>query len=118
MIRIKGIEISEHKKIQYALQKIYGIGPTRSKIIINKLKLNEKKKFGNLKEEDINNISKIIDILKFKIEGDLKREESLNIKRLKDIKCYRGVRHIKNLPVRGQRTKTNAKTKKKYINKK
>ncbi|XZR53125.1 MAG: 30S ribosomal protein S13 [Enterobacteriaceae bacterium] len=108
MIRISGVNIPENKNILIALTKIYGIGKSRAKMIC--LKSNVKTNI-KLKQLKINQIDIIRDnISNFIVEGDLRREIKLNIKRLIDINCYRGLRHKKKLPVRGQRTKTNART--------
>lgn len=107
-MRISGITLPENKRLEIALTAIYGIGRPRAKEIIEKLKLNPGMRTTELTAEEENLIRKEIEA--FKIEGDLKREVSQNIKRLKDIKAYRGVRHLRHLPARGQRTKTNSRT--------
>ncbi len=111
MVRICGVNISENKSVLYALTSIYGIGVSRSKHICNSIGINYYIKFNKLDDKNINLIRKKIS--NFILEGDLRRDIMLNIKRLIDINCYRGLRHRKKLPVRGQRTKTNAKTCKK-----
>ncbi len=111
VIRICGVNIIENKSILFALTSIYGIGKSRSKLICDNLNINYYIKVKDLNKEKINIIRKKIS--NFILEGDLRREIMLNIKRLIDINCYRGIRHRKKLPVRGQRTKTNAKTCKK-----
>ncbi|CAL4325609.1 30S ribosomal protein S13 [Buchnera aphidicola (Protaphis terricola)] len=108
MARIAGINIPENKHILIALTKIYGIGKKRSKIICMNSKISETIKVIDLKESDIELLRE--NISKYIVEGDLRREKTLNIKRLIDLNCYRGTRHRKHLPVRGQRTKTNART--------
>lgn len=110
MARIAGINIPNERKIDVALTYIYGIGHSNSKKILNESRVNPNSRVKDLSESDLEKIRKIISV-KFKIEGDLKLEISQNIKRLKEIGAYRGLRHIKNLPVRGQRTRTNARTK-------
>jgi len=108
--RIAGINIPEHKHIIIALLSIYGIGKTRAKLICSISGINENVKVKNLVEEEIELLR--IEVSKFVVEGDLRREKTLNIKRLMDLGCYRGLRHRRGLPVRGQRTKTNARTRK------
>ncbi|QCI19016.1 30S ribosomal protein S13 [Buchnera aphidicola] len=108
MARIAGINIPENKHTIVALTAIYGIGKKRSKIICNKSNISETVKIIDLKESEIELLRE--NVSKYVVEGDLRREKTLNIKRLIDLNCYRGVRHRKNLPVRGQRTKTNART--------
>jgi len=107
-MRIVGITIPDNKRLKVGLTVLYGIGLPLAKQILSKAKVDENKKPKEITEEEENRIKKIIEAIK--IEGDLKREVSGNIKRLKDIKCYRGVRHIRKLPARGQRTKTNSRT--------
>lgn len=109
-MRILGITIPDEKRIEIALTAIFGIGRSRAHTILNASKIEFSKKAKDLSMEEENRIRQFIEQGGFKIEGDLKREVSGNIKRLKDIKAYRGIRHIKRLPVRGQRTKTNART--------
>ncbi len=111
VIRICGVNILENKSILFALTSIYGIGKSRSRFICDKLNINYYIKIKNLNNIQIDLIRK--NISNFVLEGDLRREVMLNIKRLIDINCYRGIRHRKKLPVRGQRTRTNAKTRKK-----
>lgn len=108
-MRILGITLPENKRIEIGLTVLYGIGRPRAHFILDKAKVEYGKKPKDLTIDDENAIRKIIESIK--IEGDLKREVASNIKRLKDIKTYRGSRHVRNLPVRGQRTKTNARTK-------
>jgi small subunit ribosomal protein S13 len=110
MARIAGINIPTHKHLVIGLQSIYGIGTTRAQIICAASKLAESKKVADLTEEELDVIRS--EVAKFEVEGDLRREVAMNIKRLRDLGCYRGVRHRKGLPVRGQRTKTNARTRK------
>jgi small subunit ribosomal protein S13 len=107
-MRIAGITIPEKKRLEVALTAVYGIGRPKAKEILNKLDIDLGKKAEELTADEEKDIKKEIEA--FKIEGDLRRETQVNIKRLKDIKCYRGVRHLKHLPVRGQRTKTNNRT--------
>jgi small subunit ribosomal protein S13 len=109
-MRILGITIPDEKRIEIALTAIYGIGRPRAHTLLDKAGVEYGKKAKDLTPDEENKIRSVIESGGFKIEGDLKREVSANIKRLKDIKAYRGVRHIRRLPVRGQRTKTNART--------
>jgi small subunit ribosomal protein S13 len=107
-MRISGITLPENKRLEIALTAVYGVGRPRAKRIIEKLGLDAGMKTTALTPEEENQIRREIEL--FKTEGDLKREVQQNIKRLKDIKAYRGVRHTRHLPVRGQRTKTNSRT--------
>ena len=110
MARIAGINIPTDKHIVIGLQSIFGIGQTRSKLICETLKLDPSTKVSKLTEDELESIR--VAVSKYEVEGDLRREVSMNIKRLRDLGCYRGIRHRKSLPVRGQRTKTNARTRK------
>ncbi|AOF52877.1 MULTISPECIES: 30S ribosomal protein S13 [Rodentibacter] len=110
MARIAGINIPDHKHTVIALTAIYGIGKTRSKAICAAAGIAEDVKIRELSEEQIDKLRD--EVGKFTVEGDLRREVTLNIKRLLDLGCYRGLRHRRSLPVRGQRTKTNARTRK------
>lgn len=107
-MRIAGITIKEDKRLEIALTGIYGVGRARAQTILKDLKIDLSKKVPELTVEEEKDIRKEVEALK--IEGDLRRDKQLNIKRLKDIKAYRGIRHLRNLPVRGQRTKTNSRT--------
>lgn len=107
-MRISGITLPENKRLEIALTAVYGVGRSRAKDIIEKLGLSMGMKTTELTADQENQIRREIEL--FKTEGDLKREVQQNIKRLKDIKSYRGTRHIKHLPARGQRTKTNSRT--------
>jgi small subunit ribosomal protein S13 len=107
-MRILGITIPEKKRLEIGLTTLFGVGRSNAQKILDKAKVDWGTKPEELSPEKENEIKKIIE--SFKIEGDLKREVSGNIKRLKDIKCYRGVRHMRSLPTRGQRTKTNSRT--------
>ncbi len=111
MARILGVEIPNEKRVEIGLTYIYGIGRNLSRKILTLSGVNLDKRVKDLKDEDISSISNVIQ-KSFKIEGDLRREITANIKRLIDIGSYRGMRHRKNLPVRGQRTHTNARTRK------
>ena len=110
MARIAGINIPTDKHIVIGLQSIFGIGQTRSKLICETLKLDPSTKVSKLTEEELESIRAVVS--KYEVEGDLRREVAMNIKRLRDLGCYRGIRHRKSLPLRGQRTKTNARTRK------
>ncbi len=109
MARISGIDLPRQKRIEVALTYIYGIGHARARMIIEATGVDPDRRTGDLTDEDINKIRHEIED-KYKVEGTLRTEVSMNIKRLMDIGCYRGVRHRRGLPVRGQRTKTNART--------
>ena len=111
MARIAGIDIPKEKRVEASLQSIYGIGPTIAKEILEKTGVNPDTRVKDLTEDEVNLIRDYID-KNLQVEGDLRREVALNIKRLVEIGCYRGVRHRKGLPVRGQNTKQNARTRK------
>lgn len=111
MPRISGVDIPARKPILYGLRYIFGVGLTASRKILAEAKIDETVRGEKLTEAQVAQIREIID-QKFKVEGDLRREIGANIKRLKDLGAYRGLRHIRNLPVRGQRTHTNARTRK------
>ncbi len=111
MARIAGITLPPEKRIEVGLTYIFGIGRSKANMILQEAKIEKDKKVKALTEDEINKIRQIIE-KKEKIEGDLRKEVSLNIKRLVDISSYRGLRHRRKLPVRGQRTKTNARTRK------
>ena len=110
MARIAGIDVPPAKRIEIALTYIYGIGPSTAKQIVHDSRLNPQTRVKDLTEEEVNHLREIID-KDYKVEGDLRREVSMNIKRLTEIGCYRGLRHRRGLPVHGQRTRTNARTK-------
>lgn len=110
MARIAGINIPDHKHAVIALTSIYGVGKTRSKAILAAAGIAEDVKISELSEGQIDTLRD--EVAKFVVEGDLRREISMSIKRLMDLGCYRGLRHRRGLPVRGQRTKTNARTRK------
>jgi len=107
--RIAGITIPSDKKVKISLTYIFGIGNTQALNILKELKIDPERRVNDLSEEEINKIREVIE-KKYKIEGDLRRDIASNVKRLKEISSYRGSRHAKNLPVRGQRTKTNNRT--------
>ena len=109
MARIAGVNIPENKRIEIALTYIYGIGRSLSRDILEKAKVDPSIRTNKLSNQEVNLLREIVE-KEFKVEGDLRREKMMNIKRLKDISCYRGVRHLRGLPVRGQRTKTNTRT--------
>ena len=110
MARIAGINIPVHKHTVIGLTSIYGIGPTRARDICNNSGIAPETKIKDLNEEQLDSIRN--EVAKFTVEGDLRREVSMNIKRLMDLGCYRGIRHRRGLPLRGQRTRTNARTRK------
>jgi small subunit ribosomal protein S13 len=111
MARIAGITLPPDKRIEIGLTYIYGIGRSKSIEILERVKIDKDKKVKALSEDEVNKIRQAIEKQE-KIEGDLRKEVTMNIKRLIDIGCYRGMRHKRKLPVRGQRTKTNARTRK------
>ena len=111
MARIAGVDLPKRKRIEIGLTYIYGIGRSRSKRILSELKMDPNMLTDDLTDAEINNIRKVIDS-QFKVEGELRTEISMNIKRLMDLGCYRGLRHRRGLPVNGQRTSTNARTRK------
>ncbi len=110
MARIAGVDIPREKRVEISLTYIYGIGRTLSNKILKKVNINPDTRVKDLTDEQVNEIRK--EITNYTVEGDLRREVALDIKRLKEIGCYRGLRHRRGLPVRGQRTKTNARTRK------
>tara|TARA_B100000963_G_scaffold341356_1_gene340949 strand:+ start:1399 stop:1782 length:384 start_codon:yes stop_codon:yes gene_type:complete len=111
LARISGVNIPSSKRIEVALTYIFGIGQTRAKLICKEANLDASKRVNSLSEDELTIIRDIIE-KKFTVEGDLRRENAVSLKRLVDLGCYRGLRHRKGLPVRGQRTHTNARTRK------
>ena len=111
MARIAGVDLPREKRAEIGLTYIYGIGRATSNEILAKAGINPDTRIKDLSEDQVNELRRIIDEDHL-VEGDLRREIALNIKRLRDIKCYRGIRHAKGLPLRGQKTKTNARTRK------
>jgi len=109
--RIAGVNIPTQKRVEIGLRYIHGIGPMTAKKIIQQLGISPERRVSDLTESEVIQIREIID-RDFLVEGDLRRDTAMNIKRLMDLGCYRGLRHRKNLPVRGQRTHTNARTRK------
>ncbi len=112
MPRILGVDIPAKKKIAYSLRYIYGIGPVRADLIVKEVGIDPDSRAEALTEEQLNKILHVITENKWVVEGDLRRDITGNLKRLQAISCYRGIRHRKSLPVRGQRTSTNARTRK------
>jgi len=112
MPRLLGVEIPAKKKVGYSLRYIYGIGPLRADQILKEAGINPNLRAQELTEENLNRILHIITEHQWVVEGDLRRELAANLKRLQAINCYRGIRHRRSLPVRGQRTSTNARTRK------
>jgi small subunit ribosomal protein S13 len=112
MARIIGVEIPGNKRVEVALRYIYGIGPSNSKEILARANIKPDIRAKDLNEQQLSQIVHAIQDGKYVIEGDLRREIGMNLKRLHAIKCYRGIRHLRGLPVRGQRTQTNARTRK------
>ena len=111
MARIAGVDLPRDKRVEVALTYIYGLGRTTSNEVLTKTGINRDTRVRDLTEEEITKLREVID-RDYKVEGDLRREESMNIKRLIEIGSYRGLRHRRGLPLRGQRTKTNARTRK------
>jgi small subunit ribosomal protein S13 len=111
MARIAGVDLPREKRIEIALQYIFGIGKTTARLICERAEVNVVTRTKDLTEDEVRRIRETIE-QNVKVEGDLRRETSMNIKRLMDLACYRGLRHRKGLPVRGQRTHTNARTRK------
>ncbi len=113
MARIAGIDLPKNKRVEIGLTYIFGIGRSTSQKILAKTEIDPNKRVNDLSEEEVNLLRKaIVDDEEFHVEGDLRREISMNVKRLMDIGCYRGLRHRRGLPVRGQRTRSNARTRK------
>jgi small subunit ribosomal protein S13 len=110
LARIAGVDLPKNKRVEIGLTYIYGLGRIRANVILRRAGVDKDIKISKLTEEEINRIRAQVE--EFKVEGDLRREISMNIKRLMDIGCYRGFRHRRSLPVRGQRTHTNARTRK------
>ncbi|GAN53631.1 30S ribosomal protein S13 [Tanticharoenia sakaeratensis] len=111
MARIAGVNIPTNKRVLIALSYIYGIGPSTAQAICTRLEIPDAKRVNELSDDEIVRIRELID-QDYRVEGDLRRETAMNIKRLMDLGCYRGLRHRRGLPVRGQRTHTNARTRK------
>jgi small subunit ribosomal protein S13 len=111
LARIAGVNIPTNKRVVVALQYIHGIGPRFAREIVQKVNLADERRVNDLSDAEVLQIREIID-RDYRVEGDLRRETSMNIKRLMDLGCYRGLRHRRGLPVRGQRTHTNARTRK------
>ena len=111
MARILGVDIPRNKAMRIALQSLYGVGPALAREVLVKTNVDLESNSNNLTEEQSNEIRLLLES-EYQVEGDLRREIGLNIKRLKDLGCYRGIRHRRGLPVRGQRTHTNARTRK------
>lgn len=112
MARVLGVDIPGEKRIDIALRYIYGVGPRNAREILDRAGIEPSIRAKNLSEQQLSQIVHAIQDGKYVIEGDLRREIGLNLKRLQGIKCYRGIRHLRGLPVRGQRTQTNARTRK------
>lgn len=111
MARIAGVNIPTNKRVEIALRYIYGIGPANSKVICDQMGIPPERRVNQLTDAEVSQIREIIS-RDYTVEGDLRREVAMNIKRLMDLGCYRGLRHRRKLPVRGQRTHTNARTRK------
>lgn len=111
MARVVGVDLPRQKRVEIGIQSIYGIGPTLAKALLDEAGVNPDTRVKDLTDEEVSRMSGVIQT-KYKVEGDLRRDVISNIKRLMDINCYRGLRHKRGLPVRGQRTHTNARTRK------
>ena len=111
MARLVGVDLPKQKRVEIGLQSIFGIGPTRAKVLMEKMGIDDRMRVNELSDEQVNTLSNLIQN-DYKVEGDLRREVTGNVKRLMEINCYRGIRHKRGLPVRGQRTHTNARTRK------
>jgi small subunit ribosomal protein S13 len=112
MARISGVDLPRNKRMEIALTYLYGVGRNKAREILNAAGVSYDKRSDDLDDNEACKICEAIDTLQLKVEGDLRREVAMNIKRLMDLGCYRGLRHRRNLPVRGQRTHTNARTRK------
>jgi len=112
MARLLGVDIPNRKKVEFSLRYIYGVGPTRAKAILESTNIDPNRRTMDLNEQELSLISNYIIDQKIMVEGDLRRNITNNLKRLQSIRCYRGLRHQRGLPVRGQRTITNARTRK------
>jgi len=110
MARIAGVDLPNNKRIEIGIRYLFGIGPSNGAAIIRQARVDPSKRVRDLTEEEVSRLRSLID-RDYRVEGDLRREITQNVKRLIDIGCYRGVRHRRGLPVRGQRTRTNARTK-------
>ena len=111
MARIAGVNVPTNKRVEISLQYIYGIGPAKAHDIVSKLSIPDDRRVNQLSDDEVLRIRELID-REYRVEGDLRREVAMNIKRLMDLGCYRGLRHRRGLPVHGQRTHTNARTRK------
>jgi small subunit ribosomal protein S13 len=112
MARIAGVDLPRNKRMEIALTYLYGVGRFKSREILKAANVSGDKRSDELDDNEAKRIREVLETLQLKVEGDLRREVALNIKRLMDLGCYRGLRHRRNLPVRGQRTHTNARTRK------
>lgn len=112
MARIAGVDLPREKRVEIGLRYIYGVGPHIAQLVLAETGINPDTRVRDLTEQEVSNINNVLTSGKYVIEGDLRREVQMNIKRLMDIGCYRGTRHIRGLPCHGQRTKTNARTRK------
>jgi small subunit ribosomal protein S13 len=112
MPRLLGVDIPSNKKLPYALRYVYGLGPTRAAEVVKASGLDPERRAGELSEAEVNQLATVVTDRQYLVEGDLRRETAANIKRLQAIRSNRGIRHQRGLPVRGQRTQTNARTRK------
>ncbi len=111
MARIVGVDLPRQKRVEIGLRSVFGVGPTRAKALMEKMGMDSRTRVNDLTDEQANTLTNLIQN-DYKVEGDLRREVTGNVKRLMEINCYRGIRHKRGLPVRGQRTHTNARTRK------
>ena len=111
MARIVGVDLPRQKRVEIGLQSIFGIGPTRAKVLMEKMGIDDRMRVNELSDEQVNTLSNLIQN-DYKVEGDLRRGVTGSVKEVMESKCYRGIRHKRGLPVRGQRTHTNARTRK------
>jgi small subunit ribosomal protein S13 len=112
MARIAGVDLPRNKRMEIALTYLYGVGRVKSREILTAAEVSFEKRSDDLDDNEAKRIREVLETLQIKVEGDLRRDVAMNIKRLMDLGCYRGLRHRRNLPVRGQRTHTNARTRK------
>jgi small subunit ribosomal protein S13 len=110
MARVAGVDIPNNKRVEFALRYIHGVGPTIAKRVVERVGLESNPRIKDLTDDELNRVREAVERSGYLIEGDLRREVNQNIRRLVDIGCYRGVRHRRSLPTRGQRTRTNART--------
>ncbi len=116
-MRLAGVTIPDNKKVEYALSSIYGIGLASAQKIVKQTRIDPNTRARDLTPQEVNRLREVIEKEEYRIEGELRREIMMNMKRLRELKTYRGIRHIRGLPVRGQRTKTNSRTRRGNVRK-